>query len=469
VFAPIPAGSVAWSDRRLRGAWIALGLTALVALAFFPRVMTNADEYNYAGQARMLLHGRLVPIDGDPIPASLGHLDGAVRYPEGWPILLAVGALAGFRGMFLVPLAMHLLAGAVVGRMLVRRGLQSWLAAVYLFHPVFWSYSRTLTSDVPTAAFFLLAMDAWEERKTIRAGLAAGYSVVMRIASVTALFGFGLAILPELRARWRTAVAVGLGAAVGCAVVLGVNVMVHGDPVRSPYSAQGAAVISTEMFGENTLLYAAGLLLIPPCPLLWLAWAPKRCERWAVAALPIIAFFLAYAYHETSRRWVETLVAGQRLILIAHAILLVSTASVWARVPLLRRPWLVLAGGVFFAVAECFAVRHLEQRYLPAAEALRACAPQSVGYNTNASRVVLSTDVPSYRVVDEREPIGLADVVMVAPRMPTNRAMTVTTTYELPPSLRDLLPTKCRQLGEFYLFDLSGGCPPRGAPCSPPE
>jgi hypothetical protein len=469
MFAPIPLGHVAWSDRRLRGAWVALGLTAAVALAFLPDTLINNDEYLYAGQARMLLHGRVSPLDGDPIPAPLDHPDATIRYPIGWPLLLALGAVAGFRAMFLVPLAMHLIAGAVVARMLVRRGRPSWLVAVYLFHPVFWSYSRTMTSDVPTVAVALLAMDGWEERAGVRTALASGYALLMRLASGFTLLGFGLAILPELRARWREAVGMVVAATVACAAVLGVNVLVHGDPFRSPYTHGSASLLSPSMLGENAILYGAGLLLIPPCPLLCLFISPRRCERWALAVVPILLFFLAYAYHENSQRVLETFLGGQRLILAAHAILLVATVAIWSAFPLLRWPAPLLLAGVLTAVTELFLTRHLEERYAPVARALRACRPDAIAFNTHASRVVLSTDAPSYHLIDEREPVGQGDVAVVATRMPTNRAMTVEASYELPPSLLGRLSTSCRQFGEFYLFDLTGRCPPLGGtPCSPP-
>jgi hypothetical protein len=469
MFATIPGAPVHWRDKRLNGAWWVLCLAALVAVVFLPSTMTNGDEYLYAGQARMLLRGHLLPVDGDPIPAIVSEPDAVIRYPLGWPLLLALPALVGFRAMFLAPLVMHLLGAAAVARMLVRRGVPSWLTALYVFHPVLWSYSRTLISDAPTVAVVLLAMDAWENRQTITAAGALGYSVLMRVASIGVAAGWLLALLPEVRLRWRSVVGLAVAVGLAAAGVLAVSAIVHGRAMHSNYSAIGSSMISPSMFGENAALYMLGLTLIPPCPLLCMILDRKACDRWALAAVPTLVFFVFYAYHETSHRWIETFLAGQRLILPAHAMLLVATSAVWARTPGLNRRWLVTSFGLIAGVAGCVAVRHLEGRYAPAARLVHACSATTIAFNTNAARIVLSSDAREYRTVEGREPTSLANLIVVAPKAPTNRAAPSYDDYELPPSLAARLTTSCQQVGEFYFFDLDRSCPRVGAPCVKPS
>ena len=281
-----PRAEIRWSDRRLRSGYLAIAMVALAGLVLLPRVMTNGDEYIYAGEARMLTHGRLLPVAGDPLPSThSGDFEGP-RYPPGWPLLLALGAPLGFRAMFAVALAMHLVGGAATSRMAVRRGLPSVLAAVWLVHPLFWSFSRTLMSDLPSAALLLVAMDAWENHSVGRSAVAVGYSFLMRVASFTQVTGFAIAIAGDLRHRWRALATMALGAFCGTGALLLVNRLKYGHPWHSPYAFNNLRLLTTAMVKQNLVIYLLGLLLIPPFPLLWLVIRRRSCDRWALVLFP---------------------------------------------------------------------------------------------------------------------------------------------------------------------------------------
>ncbi|WP_394821339.1 hypothetical protein [Pendulispora albinea] len=455
---PLPSSHVRWSDRRLFGAWAAIALALVIALAFLPATMINADEVHYAGQARALLHGRLVPADGDAFPTPLVDAAQHVRYPLGWPLLLAPAAAIGFRWMYLLPLAAHLFGGALVGRLLTRRGISSWLAAAYLFHPLFWSFSRTLMSDLPAAVLLLAAMDAWEEGRPGRNALAIAYSCFIRIGAIISAVGFGLSILPDAWRRRRDVVLIGAASAVAIAVGWWITRLTHVDTAHYGYAQSSSSLLNGKTFFENLVLYGAGLLLIPPFPLLCIVLAFRRCERWILTAIPILVFFLLYSYHDQSARWLETLLGGQRLVLTAHVVLFVATAGVWSRLPLLNRPAWVLAGAALVGIAACLAVRRLERRYAGAVQAIAACEPARLGFNSNASRAALSIDAKEYHMVDDRDPVGLGDVVLIAPQYTSNRPNVELLPYTIPSSLRDGARS-CRRVGEYYLFDMAGRCP----------
>jgi hypothetical protein len=256
---------------------------------------------------------------------------------------------------------------------------------------------------------------------------------------------------------------------VAIAGVLVVNTLIHGHPFRSPYSQNGQALLDGRMALQHIALYGAGLALIPPFPLAWIVLRLRRVDRWVLAAIPGLIFFVCYSYHDHSTRLLETLLGGQRLIVPVHAILMVATANVWANLPPLRSKVLVLVGGGLAALVQCAAVRHLYGRYEPAVLAVTACAPSRLAYNTNASRVALSTNVPTYVLVDDRNPVGISDIALLAPRAPTNQVASTQVTFSLPESLR-ASDVRCRQFGEFYLFDLEGRCPASidaaSTPCS---
>ena len=459
-----PRSVVAWSDPRLRAGYLAIILAATIGFLLLSRVFINSDEYLFAGQARTLLQGRILPIDGDPLPGATDplHSSEGVRFPPGWPLLLAVGAMWGVRGMFAITLAAHLLAGAAVARMMVRRGLPSVLAAAWLFHPLFWSFSRTLMSDVPATALLLLAMDAWENGRLKTASAALAYSFLIRIASFNTVAGFMLAVSGQMKKDRRALLIVILGTACGAVAILLVNWALYGHPFQTGDSSH-ASFLTTHMLGENSLLYILGILLVPPFPLLCLLLRPRSCDRWAILAVPVILFFVFWGYHEQSPRLLETFLGGQRYILAAHAALLIATASVWSRIPLVRFAPALLAAGVAGVMIQYFSVKHLVNRYEPAAAAVASCHPNTVAYNQYASRVALSSDGKSYHLVDDREPAVLPDIVVISFRQLTNRFSTPVT-FKLPDWVRRY-SGNCQRYGEFLVFDLAGRCPQTGKTC----
>ncbi len=465
---PLPEAAVPWSDPRLRDAWIAIAIAAAMSVLLWPAAMINADEYLYAGQARLMLEGRLTWFDGAALPGGANPEPEGVRYPYGWPILLSFGALFGFRGMFVVPLLMHLMGGAIAARMLVRRGLPSHLAAVFLAHPLFWSFSRTLMSDAPTVVVILFAMDAWENRgRPALVGGALGYGFFMRFANAFSLAGFGIATLAAWRRRWRDLLPITIGGAAAGALLLVQNQLVSGHPLRSGYQPGSTSLVDGKMFFQHVVLYMGGLLLIPPFSLLAAIIRPRSCDRWALAALPVLGFFFPYSWHDESSRWLETLLGGQRLVLPAHLYLLMATASIWGSTRLFRARTLVLGAVVLGPLLHAFALRHLEERYRPAAEAVRSCEPKVVAYNRSAARVALASDAARFLMVDDGDVDPQADIAIVAFRAPTNRPLDRPIGFRLPVSLASR-STSCRQFGEFYLFDLRGGCRAKGNPCDYP-
>jgi hypothetical protein len=461
ILRPIPERVVPWSDKRLRGAWVVLGVAAIAALAFLPKTVLSGDEVFYAGQARTLLHGRLLPRGGDPIPARVG------LYPPGWPAALALGAVFGFRGMFVVALAVHLAGAAAVARILVRRDLPAVGAAVYLFHPVFWNLSRTLMSDAPTTAMFVIAIDGWEQRRILQSAIGVFATLATRLAAVFALGGLALAVLPRVKARRRECawlVATGI-LAVG--VLLLANLVAYGDPLQSPYAANNGRHFDLHYILDNGPLYLAGALLIPPFPLALLLWRPRLCDRWVLAALPILAILSAYYFHDRSARPLEALVVGQRLVASAHAALIVGTAGVWGELRAFRSVPLIASGGAVAAVVQILMARHAYQKYEPALAAINGCAPSRIAYNWNAAKVALSADADEYFDIAKYDPFA-SDVLVFSDRSPTNQGIEMPLDSPVPPALR-AANARCGRVGEFSIFFLSEKCtvPGYATPCNP--
>jgi hypothetical protein len=454
---PVPQGRVAWSDPRLRPAWGVLALAAAVALLVFPRVAVVTDEAYYAGQALGLLHGSLLPTGAEALPFAPGQEATAVRYPYGWPLLLAPLRLLGFRAMFAATLALHLLGGAAVARMLVRRGLPAWLAAAWVFHPVAWVFSRTLMSDVPAAALILLSLDLWEQGRPGRSAAALGYALFTRTANLMAAAGVGLAVLLG-RPRPRDVMLLVLGPILGGIAFVALNRVALGSAMGTWYGVVGMGAFTADQVPRHLLLYAGGLLLLPPFPLACLLLRPRGCDLWAVAALPTLGFFVVYSYHDQSASPLETFLGGQRLILIAHAVLLVATMRVWAAIPVLRFRRAVLATAAACAAAASLAWRwRLEERFIPAVRAVAACRPRTIAYNAYAHRIVVPVEADSFRTILLARPVPPTDLAVILPRE-VSRSVLASGRFALPPELR-AATDRCRPVGAYLVFDLAGRCP----------
>ena len=465
MFAPLPTTPVAWTDPRMRGALLAMLAAAIVALAFLPKSFTNHDEFYYAGQAYTLTQGRVTPQVGDPLLVPLETPAQAFRYPVAWPAVLALGRFVSIRAMYVLVLIVHLLGGAAVARMLVRRGVRSVLSAAYLFHPVLWIYSRTLLSDLPATAALVIAMDAWENRDRKTAAGAIGFVAAARIANFAAVLGFGMAIRPEARRRVRDVA----GLVVGVSAFWGVQILVNrvlGEYwLVSPYAKAAGVMLDGGMFLENLLLYVGGLALLPPFPLVVALRWPRRVDRWAWVALVVVGAHLPISYHNVSPNILETLVGGQRYVMPAHAALLIATAGVWSGAPGLRRAWVPIGAGMLVAVVGCLAMARLEKRHGVAAETVAACHPSTIAYNRYADRIggsvpartyLVSEDVPHQRLDD-------GDVLVLAPSMQSTQPGYSTSWTSAPPRLDRGV---CRRIGAYAVYDFTGRCPVRGDPCT---
>lgn len=460
----IPFGSnsrISLRDPKMRGAWLVFCLAVAVAVAHPPGVLVNGDEYYYAGQATTITHGRLVPQEGDGLAVPVQPPERAVKYPPGWPLLLAAGRVVSVRGMWVVTLLVHLAGGLALGRMLARRGIPSWTSAVWVFHPAAWLYSRTIMSDAAGAAVLIVAMDAWENRSRYLVAAALALAPALRIANLLAVAGFGVAVVPETLRRKRDALVAVTAVLVGIAADLFANHAITGRWMGSPYASATERLIGTQMLLENAVLYGAGLLLLPPFPLAWMVAEPRGIGKWAVAALPLGVFLLFYGYHDVGANPFQTLVGGQRLALPMISVLIVASADAWSARRSLQGTLSVCAVGCALAVS--LAMSSLERRFEPAVRALTLCRPATIAYNGEAGRVALAVDAERYVAVDAMRPWATgADVVVLASQYRSNRPGATTPV----PSYAGPLPGRCYALGDYRVIDLAGRCPDIGPRCA---
>jgi hypothetical protein len=447
----------------MRPGWLVVLAAGALYFLFFPRGLVNGDEYYYAGQAYALAHGRLVPAAGDPLAVLKGQEWAALRFPIGWPLALSGARLLGFRAMYLVPMLLHLAAGAAFARLMVRRRLPAWANVVYLFHPVVWGLSRTVMSDVPAVALLVIAVDAWEAGRAWLPGALLAYGVLMRLGGLLTGAGFGLAVLSDLKREPRRLTGLAVPTVLAAGTHMAVNSLVTGDPLTTPYVQGVISLLDGSRLAQHLILYVAGLAVMPPFPLVAFLLRAWRADRWWLGALPILAFFLPYAYHDESPRLMETLVGSQRLVLAAHAFLIIGTARVWGSLALPKMRLPALGAGLVMAIAGALALNRIRAPYEEVAQAVSACRPAQIGYEIGAGRVVAGVNASHWRYLDGSDPRGQDDVVVVG-RVPiTNRSSGPGPQVSYPELER--YRHLCRAIGPFEAYDLNGRCGGPGEPC----
>jgi hypothetical protein len=464
VFADIPETPIRWLDRRMRAGWAAVLAAAIVAVVFLPSSLTNHDEYYYAGQAFTLSKGRLTPQPGDPLLVPLEPAAYNFRYPVAWPAALSIARRISFRGMYVLALLVHLGGGAAFARMLVRRNIGSALAAAYVFHPVFWIYSRTILSDAPTVAALVLAMDAWENRSRVASGGWLGFMTGIRLPNGIAAVAFGLSVLGDLRRRAGDVVILVAGVALFVGVQMLVNHALGGHWLVSSYATASANFFTGKMALENALLYLAGLALLPPFSLIFAVSRPKAVDRWLFIAVAVVVAYIPVSFHNASASTLETLVGGQRYVMMAHAALLVATARLWSRIPLLNRPAVPVALGVVAAVIACLAMRPIERRHSAAANVVASCRPKTIGYSRYANLIAGSVEAERYETFDVLPTVHDPwDVLVLTPGYQGNQPGFATPWRSQPAAIAG---ATCQMVGPYAIYDFGGRCSESGAPCN---
>jgi hypothetical protein len=447
----------------MRPGWVAVLAAAALYLAFFPKGPVNADEYHYAGQAYALAHGRFLPAVGDPLPVVRGEEGAAVRFPAGWPLALSVARLLGFRAMYLLPMFFHLAAGAAFSRLMVRRGLPAWANVVYLFHPALWGLSRTIMSDVPAVALLIVAVDAWEAGRSWLPGALLAYGMLMRMGALFTGAGFALAVLGDLRREPRRLAGLAFPAVLAAATHVVLNRMAADHPLSSPYVQGALPLLDGSRIGEHLLLYAAGLAVLPPSPLAAFLLRAREADRWCLGALPVLAFFVPFAYHDASPSFLETLVGGQRLVLAAHVFLVIGTSRTWGSLATAQMRPLIVGGALAMAVLAALALDRIRAPYERVAQAVSACRPERIGHDYGSGRVVAGLAASRWRYLDGSDPRGQDDVVVIARSLVSNRLPDAEPWFSYP----ELEPYRhlCRSVGRFEVYDLAGRCGAIGNPC----
>jgi hypothetical protein len=327
---------------RWAGPLLVTAALAFVAVQFaaWPDAIANQDETTYLAGAYILRHGTVFA-DVAQVPLlwgvpHAGHT--ALLYPPGQSALLAPFTLGGWRLAFAANLLAHLTGFLLFSVLLKQLGIRRAWALLYLFFPPLVLFSRTLMSDVPSAALTVAVLLAWLRgpRGRALAGVLLGASLFLRYANLlTFIFlalAAGLGDLAALRqgARrgWWTLRLPSLvaGFLPLCVLFLAYNLAVYGHPTTPGYASAG--LFGLRHLPGHLAVYGASLMLIYPLMLLApLAYRGRFRVEVLVISYGILLAQSAYYFLNTYGGLAERTFVGSRLLFPAVPLFLVAYAQ----------------------------------------------------------------------------------------------------------------------------------------------
>lgn len=327
---------------RWAGQLLATGALAFAAvqLAAWPVAIAVQDEASYLAGAYILRHATFFA-DVAQVPLlwgipHAGHT--APLYPPGQSALLALFTLGGWRLAFAANLLAHLSGFFLFGVLLTRLGIRRVWALLYLFFPPLVLYSRTLMSDVPSAALTVAVLLAWLRgpRGRLLAGALLGAGLFLRYANIlTFIFlalAAGLGDLAALRRstcrRWQSFQLPWLvaGFLPLCGVFVAYNLAVYGHPATPGYAS--ADLFGLRYLPKGLAVYGAVLLLIYPLMLFApLTYRGRLRIEVLVISYGVLLAQSAYYFLNTHGGLAERAFVSSRLLFPAVPLFLVAYAQ----------------------------------------------------------------------------------------------------------------------------------------------
>lgn len=336
---------------------------ALVAMLVFSRVPISVDELVQLIQARTFASGRLWhPASASPEFYSILNmvdLNGRSygQFPPGGPAMLTLGVLAG------VPWLVGPICGAVSVAAFwsylrvaePRRGVAVGAVLLFALAPFMVFMSGSHMNHVPTLMWIVLAMAAMANVMAsprprpvlaLLNGIALGCAATIRPVDALAFAlpagAWYLTSALRDRARWRDAVASGVGVAIPCVAMMWVNARTTGAPLlfgyqvlwgsshdlgfhRAPWGlahtpVRGMELINLYFLRLQTYLYEASVpSLVPFLGALYLTPKADRFDRYLLAsAVLVLGLYFAY--------WHDGFIFGPRFVFMLLPMLALWTA-----------------------------------------------------------------------------------------------------------------------------------------------
>jgi uncharacterized membrane protein YhaH (DUF805 family) len=350
---------------------VVIGVAVYLALyvACFPPVYIIVDERGYLLSADHILTGKV--FDRTSEAWITLERPGGIRQSVVRSFLFS-GILAcllpiHWKATYLVGLISQLTIFVATAMAFRRMGRSPWWAWLVLLHPSLTLHSRTIMTDVPSAAAtaVVLLLLLVEPRRASWAGVVAGLALLIRLTNCWIGAAAGLQLLvDDLRGRsepsyvgrlWRGELRrFLLPYILFCLVLLAGNAALYGGPLLTPYT--GLVEFGLRHLVRYLPFYLLALVVFWPALLFALVCLPRRVLLFgATLVICQLVFFSASANFNRGPNVVETLVRCLRYQLGTVAVLCIGYPGLvdWVlrgrRVPKLLAGLAVAAGVVLTA------------------------------------------------------------------------------------------------------------------------
>jgi hypothetical protein len=378
----------------------------VVMISLWPGGLSFEDDVGYAGEAKLMLAGRVRPQPGDVgvwVRTSRGTFP---KFPLLPSVLLVPLMAAGPKLAFLLGMSSAIGLCWITGRILREWGTDPVWALLVLAHPTIVILARTITADLPLSAFAVGAWWALRRHRRVMAIVligallptkATGFLLALALAG-----GELLRLLPALRLRerdaWMQVATIAAGLAVGAAVLVATNEISAGKPgFAYDLSFLGTPPFWFTYFPRSAPANLRTYLLLPPLLILGLGPFWRRRE-WGPMALVVGlgTMMCFYFFVDTGTNQLESLILAPRLVLPVVSFLMIGYAQVIARAAARLRlgermtsPAIILGTIV---IALTISVRHrrwqtpMQQALAAATQAARELGVDELGVTPEAAK-----------------------------------------------------------------------------------
>jgi hypothetical protein len=270
-------------------------------------------------------------------------------HPIGVSLLLVPFTYLGWQSVFLLNLGFHLLGAYFFLKLLRHFGLSDWLVVLYLFYPPFVLYSRTLMSDIPSTAIFVVALYFYLNPTSSKAAAGALLGANLLVRPTNLLLALPLLLIQALKGlrqsprQWLSGPAGQLLFGFSPFLLLFglMNYYTLGSPFRTVRSFEltGMEHFSLAFFPRSFAFYLVSLLLIYPLMLLSSLFARRtRKVEFGLAILLVIGFHslsIGYSsfefYRPQAKSFLDYAIVGLRYLLPILPLFLLNYAEILER------------------------------------------------------------------------------------------------------------------------------------------
>ncbi len=324
-------------------------------LYFFPQNTGIVDETAYLSTAYTFQHGKVYYDQaGVPsAPASVAvdsHL--VSRYAPGNSLLLLPFTAIHWKWSFARSFFLIAIGYVMLILILSHFHLPRFYALLFLFHPAFTLYGRTIMSDLPATVCCLIGLFFLVKEKHFLAGLVFGFGIAIRYP--VALIILGLLIVLLFNKSFKNLLLLLVGSFVAT-IPLFLYHLYYFKIITGPTS-ENMIGFSVTNFPVMIFRFVIFLNILYPA-LLILPFATRLRQRYifiAPAVLFVVFFSLQY-FLDTGTTIFENIIRGQRYMLPIIPFLLIPYAEVLSRINFVGRivkyfliPLVVVNAGIHY-------------------------------------------------------------------------------------------------------------------------